>query len=199
MRRLGINIVCILLGIIALAGEVALLCYTRGGYESQRRQEYAGEIKDAVVKISASIRMGEQDHFTEALVKYKESAEKIQPYLKEDEKEKLDNYYAALEADETKELLQLNTTLLALKASQKDPKDIDVSDDETGKEIEKVNEAFKKLKNCEVYCSSKDYREIESALKTGSENLNKTIEALEKENAARLGSEELIEWLDMLK
>lgn len=195
MKKGIISIFCVLFGVLALAGETALLLYTQRSYVSGKRQEYASELKDSVVKLSASLRMGEAENFDEALAGFDNSLEKLSPYLEEGERQRLSSYREALGADETQELLRFNAALLQLKASQKDSKDLETDDDD----IKKTNEGFKKLKDCEVYCSAKDYREIESMLKDGSEKLTQKIEAKEQENAERLGSEELIEWLSVLK
>jgi hypothetical protein len=62
-----------------------------------------------------------------------------------------------------------------------------------------LKDTLHKLKDCEVYCSSEDYAKIEAALKSESESLKQSAEKLEAESAERLGSEALLEWLDMLK
>ena len=197
MKRIFLGVFCILLGMLALAGEVALLLYTQRNFVSERRQGYAAELKDEVVKISASLRMGEAEHFEESLASFDNTFEKFSPYLEEDEKAKLTEYRAALGSIETGELMALNAKLLKVKASMEDPQVIEDLGDEP--ELKKLNEALLKLKTCEVYCSAEDYKEIENTLTDESEKLSQKVEAKEQANAVRLGSEELIAWLDMLK
>lgn len=197
MKKGIISVICVLLGVLGLAGEVALLLYTRRSYVSARRQEYANELKDSVVKISASLRMGEVEHYNEALASFDDSLEKISPYLEAEDKARLIDYRSELESEETQALMKLNEVLLNVKASMKEPQAIESLENE--QELTKLNEALLKLKSCEVYCSVKDYREIETTLTEESEKLSQKLDAKEQENAARLGSEELIEWLSMLK
>ena len=197
MKKGITSVVCVLLGVLALAGEVALLLYTQRSYVSARRQEYANELKDSVVKISASLRMGEAEHFNEALTSFDDSLGKISPYLEAEDKVRLTDYRSELESEETQELIKLNEVLLKVKASMKKPQAIESLENEP--ELAKLSEVLLKLKSCEVYCSAKDYREIETILTEESEKLSQKLETKEQENAVRLGSEELIEWLSMLK
>ena len=197
MKKKIAAIVCVLLGVLALAGETALLLRAKQNYVSERRQEYASELKGAVLKLSASLRMGETEHFDEALIDYDTALEKISPYLKDDEEQKLTKYRTALEAQETKDLIKLNATLLKVKDSLREAKELDGLEDEP--ELKQLNDTFLRLKTCEVYCSAKDYREIEKSLTEESEKLKQKQESLEQENTVRLGSEEIIAWLDMLK
>lgn len=197
MKKKIVAIICVLLGVLGLAGETALLLRTKQSYVSERRQEYASKLKESVLKLSASLRMGETEYFDEALTNYDTAFEKISPYLKDDEEQKLTEYRAALEAQETKDLIKLNATLLKAKDNLKEAKELDGLEDEP--ELKQLNDTFLRLKTCEVYCSAKDYREIEKTLTEESEKLKQKLESLEQENAVRLGSEELITWLDMLK
>lgn len=197
MKKRLIVLGCILLVILALASETALLLYAKRSYVSEKRQAYANELEEAVVKLSASIRMGETERYDAALVDYDAALMNIYPYLRDDEKIKLEDYRAALDSPKTRELMSLNALLLQLKASVKEPQAVEGL--ETEPELAKLNGALLKLKECEIYCSVKDYQEIEATLTDEAAKLSRKIAEMEQENAARLGSEELIAWLDMLK
>lgn len=197
MKKRLIVLGCILLVILALASETALLLYAKRSYVSEKRQAYASELEEAVVKLSASIRMGETERYGAALMDYDAALMNIYPYLQDDEKIKLEDYRAALDSPKTRELMSLNALLLQLKASVKEPQAVEGL--ETEPELAKLNGALLKLKECEIYCSVKDYQEIEATLTDEAAKLSRKIAEMEQENAARLGSEELIAWLDMLK
>lgn len=197
MKKRLIVLGCILLVILASAGETALLLYAKRSYVSEKRQAYASELEEAVVKLSASIRMGETERYGAALMDYDAALMNIYPYLQDDEKIKLEDYRAALDSPKTRELMSLNALLLQLKASVKEPQAVEGL--ETEPELAKLNGALLKLKECEIYCSVKDYQEIEATLTDEAAKLSRKIAEMEQENVARLGSEELIAWLDMLK
>ena len=67
--------------VLALAGETVLLLRARERYIQTQRQTYAGELSEEILALSASLRMGEAEHFNEALVRYAVTEEKILPFL----------------------------------------------------------------------------------------------------------------------
>lgn len=190
--------------VLALAGETVLLLRARERYIQTQRQAYAGELSEEILTLSASLRMGEAERFNDALARYATTEEKILPFLTSEEQAKLSDYSTALEAPETRALLDRNELYIKLDTLLEDGEKLSEAESlldqaENQPELTELKEALRGLEGCKVYCSSENYREIEKALKDEAEKLKQATTELEQENAERLGSEAMLEWLDMLK
>lgn len=190
--------------VLALAGETVLLLRARERYIQTQRQAYAGELSEEILTLSASLRMGEAEHFDDALARYDATEEKILPFLTSEEQAKLSDYSTALEAPETRELLNRNELNIKLNTLLEDGEKLSEAESlldqaENQPELTKLKDALHELEGCKVYCSSENYREIEKTLKGETEKLKQATTELEQENTERLGSEAMLEWLDMLK
>ena len=100
--------------VLALAGETVLLLRAHERYVQTQRQTYAGELSEEILTLSASLRMGESEHFNDALARYAATEEKILPFLTSEEQAKLSDYSTALEAPETRALLNRNELCIKL-------------------------------------------------------------------------------------
>lgn len=190
--------------VLALAGETVLLLRARERYIQTQRQTYAGELSEEILTLSASLRMGEAEHLDEALARYSATEEKILPFLTSEEQVKLSDYSTALGAPETRELLDRNELYIKLNTLLEDGEELSEAESlldraENQPELTKLKDALHELEGCKVYCSSENYREIEKTLKDEAEKLKQVSAELEQENTERLGSEAMLEWLDMLK
>lgn len=197
--------------VLALAGETVLLLRAHERYVQTQRQAYAGELSEEILTLSASLRMGEAEHFDEALARYSATEEKILPFLTSEEQAKLSDYSTALGAPETRALLNRNELYIKLNTLLKDGEKLSEAESlldqaeslldqaENQPELTKLKDALHELEGCKVYCSSENYREIEKTLKDEAEKLKQSTTELEQENTERLGSEAMLEWLDMLK
>lgn len=190
--------------VLALAGETVLLLRAHERYVQTQRQAYAGELSEEILTLSASLRMGEAEHFDEALARYSATEEKILPFLTSEEQAKLSDYSTALGAPETRALLNRNELCIKLDTLLEDGEKLSEAESlldqaENQPELTKLKDALHELESCKVYCSSENYREIEKTLKDEAEKLKQVSAELEQENTERLGSEAMLEWLDMLK
>ena len=183
--------------VLALAGETVLLLRAHERYVQTQRQTYAGELSEEILTLSASLRMGESEHFNDALARYAATEEKILPFLTSEEQAKLSDYSTALEAPETRALLNRNELCIKLKKLSEAESLLDQAENQP--ELTKLKDALHELESCKVYCSSENYREIEKTLKDEAEKLKQATTELEQESTERLGSEAMLEWLDMLK
>lgn len=190
--------------VLALAGETVLLLRAHERYVQTQRQTYAGELSEEILTLSASLRMGESEHFNDALARYAATEEKILPFLTSEEQAKLSDYSTALGAPETRELLNRNELYIKLNTLLEDGEKLSEAESlldqaENQPELMGLKDALHELESCKVYCSSENYREIEKTLKDETEKLKQATTELEQENTERLGSEAMLEWLDMLK
>lgn len=190
--------------VLALAGETVLLLRARERYIQTQRQTYADELSEEILTLSASLRMGEAEHFNDALARYSATEEKILPFLASKEQAKLSDYSTALEAPETRELLNRNELYIKLNTLLEDGEKLSEAESlldqaENRSELTKLKDTLHELESCKVYCSSENYREIEKTLKGETEKLKQATTELEQESTERLGSEAMLEWLDMLK
>ena len=190
--------------VLALAGETVLLLRAHERYVQTQRQTYAGELSEEILTLSASLRMGESEHFNDALARYSATEEKILPFLTSEEQAKLSDYSTALGAPETRALLNRNELYIKLNTVLEDGEKLSEAESlldqaENQPELTELKEALRGLESCKVYCSSENYHEIEKALKDEAEKLKQATTELEQESIERLGSEAMLEWLDMLK
>lgn len=190
--------------VLALAGETVLLLRAHERYVQTQRQTYAGELSEEILTLSASLRMGEAEHFDDALARYSATEEKILPFLTSEEQAKLSDYSTALEAPETRALLNRNELCIKLNTLLEDGEKLSEAESlldqaENQPELTKLKDALHELESCKVYCLSENYREIEKTLKDEAEKLKQVSAELEQESTEHLGSEAMLEWLDMLK
>lgn len=190
--------------VLALAGETVLLLRAHKRYVQTQRQAYAGELSEEILTLSASLRMGEAEHFNDALARYAATEEKILPFLTSEEQAKLSDYSTALEAPETRALLNRNELCIKLNTLLEDGEKLSEAESlldqaENQPELTKLKDALHELESCKVYCLSENYREIEKTLKDEAEKLKQVSAELEQESTEHLGSEAMLEWLDMLK
>lgn len=195
---------------VLLAGESYCLITTKSSYDYRKAQEISESLQEDVLEISASLRNGELEKYTQAKNNFSDKMNEFEKYASgSNTYEKLVSYRDWLDSAETERLVALNVKVSDFNRESMKAENIDqqfelvnrlrgeVSYSKTiAEDLTKLANLTERARDCMSYCMVEDYQALEQEYQDLKTKLNTDWEKINSEFEGRLQSKTLLDSLE---
>lgn len=193
---------------LLLAGESYMLITTKSEQDYQKAKDASISLQEEILELSASLRNGEADKFSQAKANFNDKLEQFAKYsngsnLYED----LKAYQSWLDSAETDRIVEFNEGLSEYNRSKAEDIDEQIVllknlqskasySKTTSDDLSKLLKVMERTRECMSYCFVDDYEDLSAEYEELKTKLDTDWEKINSEYSARLRSEALIESLE---